>query len=155
MKKGLLIGSLGFFVLAGFGGGAFFAAQKGLVQIPGISPAKKAAKKPDEKPKVEVEAKKVTPPKPKLQEPPRKKETPTNDPAKGVEAIAGVWAGLKPDQLLPIASRYKDGELAEILLMMDARKTASLLALMPADRAAKLSRELQKRASIIESPEAG
>lgn len=153
MKKGLLIGSIGIFFLAGFGGGAFFAAQKGIIQIPGITPAKKSAKKPEEKPTIEV-AKKPKPSKPK-EAPKKQKVEPTSDPSKGVEAIAGVWAGLKPDQLLPIASRYKDRDLAEILLVMDARKTASLLALMPAERAAKLSRELQEQASIIQSPEAG
>jgi hypothetical protein len=138
--------------IAGIGG--YFAASKGMINVPGITPKKVVKKDPAKDAAAKVEPTKK--PKVKIQETPKqdpkKPEAPKEDPAKGVEMVADVWSNLKPDQLAPIAARYNDKDLVPILLILDSKKTAQLLALMKPDRAEKLSREIQKQASIIESP---
>lgn len=162
MKKSLLIAFI-LVPLLGAGGG-YFAATKGMINIPGVTP-KKVVKKDDKAAKDQAAkdeaAKKAPPKKPrvKIEEKPKdqlkKVEEPKEDRAKGIAAVADVWSNLKADQLAPIAAGYGDKDLVPILLQLDSKKTAQLLALMKPDRAQKLSREIQRQASVVESPTEG
>lgn len=159
MKKVLLI----LLILILLLGGAFALVWFKVIKIPGFDPAKlmgkgiaaygtDASKMPD--PKADAAKKpepKKAPPKPR----PVPKPTPTIiqpkvDPVKGAEKLAGVWSALETEQLLPIAEEYKDAELVPVLVQMDEEKVSALLAAMKPDRAARLSRLVQRAASIVE-----
>lgn len=163
--KGKLIVILSFVILLLGGGGFAAAAFMGL--IPGLKlGGKPAAKK---KPDAETPAKEAKPaasaapagqpptaparpvrevsPEP---EPPKKKAPAvTIDPEKGAKAIARIWEKMEPEKLAEITATYKDLELARVLRGMETKKAAALLGLLPAERAAKLSQEMEKLASRV------
>lgn len=140
-------------------GGGFFAATKGLIKIPGITPpAKKKGSNAlygEAKDKLAANKKK-TPEKPKKKpEKPVAKAAPpkpTADPVLGRKKLAKVWNEMENGALLAIAAEWKDDELAEMLAIMSSDKVTSILAEMAtkdAKRAAKLSRQIQTIASKI------
>jgi hypothetical protein len=138
MKKALLI----LVPLLLVGGGAVGAAMMGIVQIPGLSPAKKKAnaaaaygEQPDEAPVVK-------------KEPAPEPETPAPDLEKGRRALAKLWNEMDPKTLLPIVESWKDEDLAHQLRYLEADLTATLLAGMKPDRASRLSRSLQAIAAV-------
>jgi hypothetical protein len=103
-------------------------------------PAKKVAAKP-------VETK--TPP---TKPPVVVKPGPTIKPEQGAQTIADLWNAIEVPKLVTITEKYKDPELATILLKMDADHASEFLSALPAPRAASLSRELQKQGSIVPTP---
>ncbi len=108
---------------------------------------------PAGKPKtpVVVKAPPLAPPKTEAKKP----KGPTLAPEKGEETVAELWNGIEVTKLLEITKGYKDSELAKILLKMDADKVSEFLAALEGGRAAKLSRELQKQASVVPDPNTG
>lgn len=72
-------------------------------------------------------------------------------PEQGVKAIADLWNTIEVEKLVAIIAKYKDAELVKILLQMDQDHVSEFLAALPAEKAAKLSREIQKQASVVVS----
>jgi hypothetical protein len=76
----------------------------------------------------------------------------TSDPDKGASKLAAVWGEMKPDDLLKIIPSYKDSELGPILKKMDEGAVAKILAKLPPDKAASLSRAIESAASQLPAP---
>jgi hypothetical protein len=146
-------------------GGVVGAAMTGMVNIPGLTPKKAkpagqygeaggmygenalamygedASKDAKKKPEKKEESPAKTKPKPKIV---------TEDAEAGLAKLAGVWNEMKPEDLAKVVEKgWNDVELAKVLAKMDTEKTAKLLSLLPADRAGKLSKALQKEASKL------
>ncbi len=135
-------------------GTGFGLAKVGILKVPGISPAKKAAlaagqygepKQPESKPDVD-RAPKTANKKPPKREP--KAEVVVADPEAGAKKLAKVWSALEADVLAKVVSDWKDPDLARVLAKMDAAKTAELLAVLEPKRASSLSRILEKLGAI-------
>lgn len=128
------------------GGGVFFAASKGMVNIPGVTPKKKAAAALYGEAKDKKLAAKPKPkPKPKEKKPVVAVEV--NDPVLGRKKLAAVWNELKTDNLLKIIETWKNNELALQLSEMDPSKVTEILdalALKDPKRVSELSREIQE-----------
>jgi hypothetical protein len=150
-------------------GGILSAGFMGLINIPGVTPAKKHAKKDDK-------AKKDDPPKVAVKSTPTPKYTPakpkpgstvTIDPGKGADEVAGVWDEMDTPALLTVMDDWKDADVVPVLLKMDGDKVSELLNAMattnPQDklhanrqkRASALSKALQKEASKVVVPADG
>jgi flagellar motility protein MotE (MotC chaperone) len=139
--------------------------MSGIINIPGLSPKKKAKiaaatytdkeEKPakDSKPKEQV-AKKDPPPKPKVEV-----SQFTKDSKKGAEALAEVWNEVKVPELATITASWKEDDLAKVLAYMDTGKVAKFLEQIAKGeepkvkpnptRASNLSKRLQELGSII------
>lgn len=146
-------------------GGTLGAAFIGVVNIPGVTPKKAEAKKQEPAqenlPTEETEptdqsgegaaiedpglASQSGPAQP-LQEQPQQQVT---DPAQGAKALAKIWDEIETSKLLPITDTFKESDLAQVLFYMKKDKVANVLGAVDADRAAKLSRELQRLASVV------
>jgi len=118
----------------------FGLAMTGTIDIPGLSPKKKppAAKKeaPKEAPK----------PKPIAKAPEVEAEaTPTN-PDKGYEAVAKLWNEMDGKRLVEQAALWKDEDLGPILRKMEPDRVVEFLGALEPERAAKLTKLLQKLA---------
>jgi flagellar motility protein MotE (MotC chaperone) len=117
-------------------------AFTGTINIPGISPKKKAAVKAPvkvaEKPKVEVKKEK------------KKEDTlaPAGDPVKGFEAVAKLWNEMEVDKLKELTAKWKDDDLAPILRKMEPDKTVEFLAAIDAERASVLTKKIQELAEL-------
>lgn len=143
-------------------GGAFGAAKMGVIQVPGISPKKVEAKKQDPEQK-QAEEKAQGQEEEQVQEQVQEQEqapttapvteTPT-DPEAGAKALAKYWDAIPTNKLIPITDTYSEKDLALVLQFMQKPKVAEIMGAIDADRAANLSRELQRLASIIK-PEEG
>jgi hypothetical protein len=68
---------------------------------------------------------------------------PTDDPERA-KAVAKIMAAMKPKEAVSILERMSDDEVEGILRRLTAKQVAALLAVMPGDRAAQLSRRLLK-----------
>lgn len=162
--KGKVLVILSLVILLLGGGGFAAAAFMGL--IPGLKlGGKPVAKNNPEADSKNKEASNTTaPPAETAKTPPTKPireaipepETPkkrvpviTIDPDKGAKSIARIWEKMEPEKLAEIAATYKDLELARVLRGMETKKAAALLGLLPADRAGKLSQEMEKLASRV------
>lgn len=75
---------------------------------------------------------------------------PARDPIKGAKALAKYWDEIEVTKLIAITETYSESELAQVLYFMQKKKVAELLTRVSAERASKLSRELQKLASVVE-----
>lgn len=132
MKKVILI----VLPLLIIGGSVVGLGMAGVVNIPGLTPKKKAAPV--------VEAKKPEPKKEVAKKPKETPKTKSGDPAKGQEAVAKLWNEMEMKSLLPITEKWKDAELAPILAKMDNEKVVELLSGMKPERAVALTRAIQK-----------
>jgi hypothetical protein len=139
----------------------------GVVNIPGLTPKKKAkvaaqmytekddkavsAKKPAKKPV----AKTQPTPKPKV-----KVTRMERNAKKGAEALATVWNEMKIPELAQITASWKDDDLAAVLSYMDTGKVAKFLEQIAKGdppnkvdpnpkRASELSKRLQELGSIV------
>lgn len=135
MKKVILI----VLPLLVIGGAVAGLGMAGVVQIPGLSP-KKAVKKVVE-PVVEVSKPEPVAKKPK---PAPKPKGP--DRAKGYDAVALLWNEMDMKNLVPLAEKWKDAELAPILARMENDKVVELLTQLKPERAVALTRALQRLA---------
>jgi hypothetical protein len=144
-------------------GGALGAASMGIINVPGVTPKKAEAKKTaeeaeqpqdDESTQTDtVEDQQVTSGA-QTQEPasePARSEPPkaNTNPEQGAKALAKYWDEIDIAKLIPITETYKEQELAQVLFFMQKTKVAELLSAVSADRAARLSRELQRLASVV------
>lgn len=163
--KGKLLIVLSLAILLLGGGGFAAAAFMGL--IPGLklggkplakkkpeaqTPAKEAAPAGSAAPVTQPPTAPVRPVRevsPEPEAPKKKVPAVTIDPEKGAKAIARIWEKMEPEKLAEIAATYRDLELARVLRGMETKKAAALLGLLPADRAAKLSQEMEKLASRV------
>ncbi|MBV6459861.1 MAG: hypothetical protein HONBIEJF_03015 [Fimbriimonadaceae bacterium] len=152
-KKGLIVGVIGLVVI---GGSVVGLGIAGVLNIPGLTPMKKAGKNlygagAD----VLYGEKKDAPPPLALKKPPAKKPEPEApkpippkpDKIKGAKKIARVWNSLEALKVVEISRAWKDTELALVLSNMESEKAAQVLASMDAGRAGKLSQEIQKIAA--------
>jgi hypothetical protein len=157
-------------VLLGVGAGLVLT---GIIKVPGLSPKGKAAAKANQlyaetkdpkdpkNAKTAKDDKKVEEKKPVVAKAPPKedKKTPPpqvdaavlveNKPEVGQKKLAKLWGEMEVPALNEITKDWKDPELAAVLVKMDSAKVAELLAVMEPKRASKISRELQKQASIV------
>lgn len=147
MKPGKLALVLGLPIA--LGGIGFALGRLGYVSIPGITPPAPEAQEEEQPEQPPVEMIDFAPEQEEAAQP----SVPPvqTDEEQGAKTLARVWNDIDARQLLPVAERYRDQELAQVLLVMESKKTAELLALMPPDRAAKLSQEIQDLASIVKS----
>jgi hypothetical protein len=145
-------------------GGALGAAFMGVISIPGITPKKTAAAKSvpkeqqatgDESTATDsVEDQQVTADT-NAQEPPTEpsravsEPKPITDPELGAKALAKYWDEIEVTKLIAITETYKEPELAQVLFFMQKSKVAELLGSVSSERAARLSRELQRLASVV------
>jgi len=152
MKKGIIIGIAVLVV----GGGVVGLGIAGVINIPGLTPKKKAGKNLygagaellyGEKKDPNPLAVKKQPEKPI--EPPvhAKPEPPKPDALKGAKKIAKLWNSLEPPKVVEISKAWKDPDLALVLSNMEAERAAQVLATMDAGRAGRLSQEIQKIAA--------
>ncbi len=145
-------------------GGFVGLALAGIIKVPGLTPKKhspgslygeQAAAQYGEpkdkgldKPKVETK-----PPTSKVAgaKPPIAVSTndETSDPALGAKKLAQLWNGLPTERLVELCKSFTDKDLAPVLIKMDPEKVSDLLTALDASRSAKLSKELQKQASIV------
>ena len=107
----------------------------GVIDIPGISPKKKpknaiAKKEPEKKAPI---------PKPKT-------DAPLKNPQKGYDAVAKLWNELEPTKVVPLIDKWKDDELAAIFMKMDPEKVTAILSELKPERAAQVTRAIQRRA---------
>jgi len=118
------------------GGAVVGLGMAGVVQIPGLSPKKKAPA-----PVVEAVAEK----KPVADKKPKREPTPkTGDPEKGHIAVAELWNEMELKSLLPLTEKWREAELAPILAKMETEKVVELLSQMKPERAVVLTRALQR-----------
>jgi hypothetical protein len=146
-------------------GGTLGAAFMGVVNIPGVTPKKAEAKK--QEPAQENEPTEETQPTDEtgqaatIEDPDLASQSepsqpaqvqpqqPATDPAQGAKALAKIWDEIDTSKLLPITDTFKESDLAQVLFYMKKDKVADVLGAVDADRAAKLSRELQRLASVV------
>ena len=156
MKKAILFG-LPVMLLAI--GGAVFAGMKGIINIPGLSPAKAQAMykesgadlpKPGSKSgKADKTSKQTKADKqPKKAEAPKDKK-PSESPEQGNKRLAELWNSMDTDKLKEIVADWQDPQLAAVLAYMDTEKVAALLSALDSKRSSSLSRQIQKDASVV------
>ncbi|MBX3119389.1 MAG: hypothetical protein KF784_10005 [Fimbriimonadaceae bacterium] len=157
MKKMLMI----IIPLVLIGGGIFGAAKMGMVQIPGISPAKKTAGLYDadkealglyNSDKIEPTVlEETSPPATVATQPTVKPPEPDYqvDIVQGRKKLAKLWNSMDVATLLRITADWKDEDLAPQLAVMEPEKVALLLGSMDASRASKISKLIQEEASKV------
>ncbi|HXH62213.1 MAG TPA: hypothetical protein VNI20_12755 [Fimbriimonadaceae bacterium] len=137
-------------------GGVLGAGFMGVVDIPGVTPKKAEAKAQAQYQEAADPVADATTTETDTStqddttgfKPPVVSDVETN-PVKGTTAIAKIWAELPAQKVVEISGDYKDEDLAAILLQMPKQNTAQVLSTLPADRAARLSKEMQRQASIV------
>jgi hypothetical protein len=122
-------------------------ALAGKINIPGLTPKKKAivrsapkaATKPVSAPKAKVESPKAV----------AEKTTETIVEKQGAIKLAEVWNELPVPELIAIVETWKPSEIAPVLNEMDSEKAAEVMAKMKPKQASDVSRELKRIASIV------
>jgi len=151
-------------VVALIGGLVVGAAMTGMINIPGLTPAKKKANAAaqyatdkDKEAAKTAERKDVKPEKAKPIAPPpkatAKKEPSNEDPSLGYKKVAKLWNAMDAQKIKEhIAKGWKDDELARIFSKMDNDKVAEVLALLDPPKATKLLKAIQTEASRLAVP---
>lgn len=154
-------------VVALVGGLVVGAAMTGMVNIPGLTPAKKKAGAEaqyasDKDPKTDKTAAKkdAKPEKAKPIAPPPKAAVktlaPKTDPEIGYKKVAKLWNAMDAQKIKEqIGKGWKDAELARIFLKMDNDKVAEVLASLEPARATGLLKAIQAEASKAPAPGSG
>lgn len=145
-------------------GGVLGAAFMGVVNIPGVTPKKSVAKAQamyGESAELEPVSEEVAPEEEAIEEPvaPPPAETPKPsapeaDAEKGAMELAKYWGAIPTKSLLPIIENFDEKELALVLQFMPKDKVAEILGKIEPLRAAGLSKELRRLASIVKVDEA-
>lgn len=139
------------------GGGFVGAALFGVVNVPGLTPAKKAKATaaaqelytettPSGKSDPEPVAKKPSKPKSKPVAAPQATES-RPDPEVGAKQVARLWNGVPTKKLLKIMENWENADLARILRKMDPDKAVEVLGELDAKRASDLSRLIQEQSA--------
>jgi hypothetical protein len=148
-------------------GGTVGAAYMGVINVPGVTPTKIEAATTAEAQPTEEEAtqeqstsettedfQSTAPPNPNSQTPELpNSQTAEPNAAQGAKSLAKYWDEISVPKLVPITETYGEKDLAQVLFFMQRSKVAELLSSVSADRAAKLSRELQQLASEPTQPD--
>lgn len=143
-------------------GGVFAAGMMGLLKLPFLKPPQVAVKPAAAPATTSTAAPAKAPPKPTPPKPAvaaRKTPKPQTpeivvDPEKGAKHMAKLWSQMEPTALVPIAGKYRDDELARIVVKMSTESASQLLAALPAEKAVRVSREVEKLASrTVVAPE--
>lgn len=122
------------------GGTLIGLGYAGIVNIPGITP-KKAAKKPQAAQETPEQPAAQEIQQPALPEPIKEPEiVPQKD---GTERLAKLWATLDAETLRDIYLKYPDGDALAVLAKMDDAKVSALLAVLPPDKAAQVSKAIK------------
>lgn len=139
-------------------GGVFGAAFMGVINIPGVTPEKAAGKGEDMYGEgeemygegLEDPADLVVEEVETVEEPePVEEAGPVIDPELGAQQLAKYWDEIDSNKLVLIMEGYEDIELALVLFYMKRENVAELLELVLPERAAILSKEIQKLASVV------
>lgn len=156
-KKWPLFVGLGLGIPILLGVGLFGAIKAGVIKSPLVSntpPAQAETEKPETEP-ITTEEETTIPTEPEF-EPETEEEEPAEpapkfveDPEIGAAEIALIWAGIEPSTIAEMSSAYKDAELARIVSKMNAKKAGAVLSALKPERAAKVSREIEKQASLV------
>lgn len=148
-KKGLKI-ALFVAIPVLLAGSVVVLGKMGIVPIPGLSPSKpktlaaNAALYNEPKDLKPAPVAKKEPPKPK----PKPAEA-TQDLEAGAKKVAKLWNEIDTGRLVKIVEKWPDPDLARILSKMSVEKATALLTALEPTRAAKLSQEIQKQASVV------
>jgi len=148
-------------------GGTVGAAYMGVINVPGVTPTKTDATITEEAQPTEEEAAPEQSTSETTEDFQSTASTNPNQPeqirtnpnnaepniAQGAKALAKYWDEISVQRLIPITDAYGDKDLAHVLFFMQRTKVAELLSSVSADRAAKLSRELQQLASEPTQPD--
>lgn len=145
--------------------GGVFGVLAAMGKIPGVSLAgvlprtkpgasksvvKEDGKETTKKPTEAVKPKRAPARRPAPQtlasEPPK----PMPDLDKGAKAMARIWERLDPEKVAEMAGSYRDPQLARILNSMDSKKSAAVLGVLDAKRAALLCQEMEKQSAMPE-----
>ena len=118
-------------------GGVVGAAKTGMINIPGLSPKPKPTSSKGHKPPDQAVS--AGDPKPEFEV----------DSDKGAAAVAEVWNGVETSRLVQIVEGWNDTDLARVVSNMDGSKASELLAALPADRASRVSQQIQDMASRV------
>lgn len=132
------------------GGGMIGAALFGVINVPGLTPAKKTkATAGANELYAEVPAQKLASPVAKKVRPPiPKPEPPKPDLDSGAKQVAKLWNGIPTERLKDIVKEWSDDDLARVLRKMDTDKAVELLAALDAKRASSLSRLIQEQTAL-------
>ena len=145
-------------------GGVLGAGYMGYIKIPGVTP-KSAQGKADDmygEGADELYGEQIDDlePLPIEDEEPADEVTVTVEPQQpdidhdlGARQLAKIWNEIKTGDLVKIAEGYSDTELGRVMFFMQKSKVAEVLAKVDPDRAAKLSKEIQRLASIVPAAE--
>lgn len=150
-------------IVALIGGLVVGAGMTGMVNIPGLTPAKKKANanaqydsdkdKADPKADAKKDAKpeKVKPTTPPPTPVVEKGEAkPAEDPTLGYKKVAKLWGSMDAEKIKEqIDKGWKDADLACIFNKMDVGKVAEVLALLEPAKAMKLTKAIQAEASKL------
>jgi len=134
------------------GGGVVGAAMMGVVNIPGLTPAKKkslaAAQYAETKEEEPVAQRKDPEPEASIVpvEPPPDME-------KGRRALAKLWNEIETTQIIAISADWKDDDLAEQLRYLAPDKVSEILEAMKPERASKMSKMIQEIVAREKPPE--
>lgn len=121
-----------------------------VINIPGITPAKKKADEATSEPVAasneEIGQKEATATQPVTQEaapaPPPQNPAPAPQVTQrvdGTDRLAKLWSAMDTDALAKVLEQWNDGEALRVLAKMDDKKLAELLSVLPPDRAARIS----------------
>lgn len=135
----------------------FFAGAKmGIIDVPGLSPAQKKknaaalyteeGEKPADavkEPETQVASRPAEQDAPPAKPEPQK---PQVDPLTGQRELAKVWRSVDADTISAMVVSWTDDELARQFSVMPDKQVGEIIALLPADRAAKLCKLIQNLA---------
>ncbi|MBS1722941.1 MAG: hypothetical protein JSS66_08315 [Armatimonadetes bacterium] len=134
-------------------------ALTGVVSVPGLSPKKKSgaalyaqgaaayAEKKEEVPVAKAPEEPKQAPKPHA-------EVPASDAEAGAKKLAQYWNNVPTPKLVELSKGFSETDLALVLVKMDPEKVAEFLSALDSRRSAKLSKELQRVASLVPKPSA-
>jgi len=149
-------------VLAGIivlGGTTIGLGYAGVINIPGITPSKKAtpaAEQAEAEPSADAESSPsasaaashdgdatsdAAPPEQEASlPPPPAEEAPRKD---GTERLAKLWATMDAQKVAALVQQWNDGDVLLVLAKMEDEKLAEVLSALPPDRALELSRGIK------------
>ncbi len=145
-KKGLMIGVI-LLVVFGGTGAVFGLAMTGKINIPGVTPKKKAIPPPV--------AKKATKPVVPEKEPEAAKDVKSVQSPESVKQgaikLAEVWNEMPTENLIKVVDKWQPSDLAIVLNEMDPEKVAQVLGAMKPEKASNVSQQLRSVAAQIPS----
>ena len=152
-------------------GAVFGLAFTGIINIHGITPAKKSIKSTKKSSKAaskagnpknspaasqslatNTQSQKTIPTSSNVTTqpivPPSKSLSPPEDMDSGAKKVASIWGNMDPTSIVKVMGAYKPKQVALILSKMDNSEVAKIFELLPPKQAAQLSQEIQKQVAI-------